>query len=57
MAYIENLKGYITDVPEIFLNRQDGQKFHFDKISSSNVTPDNQFNEVNGGLKLSPFMQ
>ena len=49
MAYIEKLQGYVTDVPEIWLNRQDGRKFHFDKLSSSNVSPENNFTEVNGG--------
>lgn len=54
MAYIESLKGYIIDVPELFLERNDGQRFHFNQITTSNVTPDTQFMEVNAGWALLP---
>lgn len=54
MAYVPELRGYITDVPEIWLKRTDNRVFHFDQISSSNVSPDTQFTEVNGGWSLYP---
>lgn len=54
MAYVPALRGYITDVPEIWLKRTDNRVFHFDQISSSNVSPDTQFTEVNGGWSLYP---
>lgn len=54
MAYIESLKGYIIDVPELFLERNDGERFHFDKITTSNVTPDTQFMDISAGWSLLP---
>ena len=53
-TYIPSLKGYVTDVPEIWLKRKDDKVFHFDQLSSSNVSPDTQFTEVNGGWSLYP---
>lgn len=54
MAYIESLKGYIVDVPELFLERNDGQRFHFNQITTSNVTPDTQFMDISAGWSLLP---
>lgn len=53
-TYVPSLKGYVTDVPEIWLKRRDDKVFHFDQLSSSNVSPDTQFTEVNGGWSLYP---
>ena len=54
MTYVPSLKGYVTDVPEIWLKRKDNKVFHFDQLSSSNVSPDTQFTEVNAGWSLYP---
>lgn len=53
-TYVPALKGYVTDVPELWLKRRDEKVFHFDQLSSSNVSPDTQFTEVNGGWSLYP---
>lgn len=53
-TYVPSLKGYITDVPEIWLKRRDNKVFHFDQLTSSNVTPDTQFTEINAGWSLYP---
>ena len=53
-TYVPALKGYVTDVPELWLKRKDDKVFHFDQLSSSNVSPDTQFTEVNGGWSLYP---
>ena len=53
-TYVPSLKGYVTDVPEIWLKRADDKVFHFDQLSSSNVSPDTQFTEVTGGWSLYP---
>ena len=54
MTYVPSLKGYVTDVPEIWLKRKDNKVFHFDQLSSSNVSPDTQFTEVNAGWSMYP---
>jgi hypothetical protein len=55
MAYIPALKGFITDVPEIWLKRKDDRVFHYNKLTSSNVTPNTNFTEVTGGWGLYPI--
>ena len=53
-TYVPSLKGYITDVAEVWLKRKDNKVFHFDQLSRSSVTPNAQFTEVNAGWSLYP---
>ena len=54
-TYIEQFKGYITDVPELWFKRKaDGRIFHFDQLTSGSMSPDVQFTEVNGGWSMFP---
>ena len=55
LTYIDSFKGYVTDVPELWFRRKsDGRVFHYDQLSSGNVSPQVNFNEVNGGWSLYP---
>jgi hypothetical protein len=46
-TYVPAFKGYITDVPEMWFKRCDGEVFHFDELTQASVTPNTQFTEVN----------
>lgn len=53
-TYIPAYKGYITDVPELWFKRRDGKVFHFDQLTSANMSPNVNFTEVNAGWSLYP---
>ncbi len=54
-TYVSAFKGYITDVPELWFKRKfDGRIYHFDQLSTGNVSPQVNYNEVNGGWSLYP---
>lgn len=53
--YVPTVKGYITDVPEVWFRRSgDHRVFHFDKLTSASASADIQTNEVNAGWSLFP---
>ena len=53
-TYVAAIRGYITDVAELWFKRCDGRIFHFDELTDSSVSPDVQFNEVNAGWSPYP---
>lgn len=56
MAYSPELKGYIVDVPEVWLHRfYDDRVFHYNKLASCDFTPNTQTIDINGGWSLYPI--
>lgn len=54
-TYLPTVKGYITDVPQVWFRRDgDERVFHFDKLTSASASANIETNEVNAGWSLFP---
>ena len=55
MEYVEKLGGYIADVPKVDFTRCDGRNFHFDEVTSFNLSYNNESLTITGGWSGFPL--
>lgn len=49
MVYIEQINGYIADVPNIDFIRSDGEAFNYYEVSTANMNETNNMLTITGG--------
>lgn len=55
MEFVEKLGGYIADVPKVDFTRCDGRNFHFDEVTSFNLSYNNETLTITGGWSGFPL--
>ena len=52
MDYVQELGGYIADVPNVHFKRSDGEIFYYDELTAATFTPNSENIEIQGGQGL-----